>query len=340
MSKTLRIGYIGAGGNTKKMHLPGFAAIKGVTHEVVANRSVASSEKVAQEFGIKRIASDWKEVVSDPLVDAICIGTWPYLHKEISIAALQAGKHVLCEARIAMNLEEALEMQSVSRTHPDQVLQIVPAPFTLPYDSLVQDMLARKALGTIREVLVHHATGAHVDSALPLSWRQRKEYSGENILSMGIFHETIYRWYRENPLSIIAHGYTATNSRLNPETNKLEPVEIPDAVTINGIFPSGARLHYEFSSLECGPPRMEIRINGEKGSLSFDGQKNTLTSWQSPDAEGVIHQPNHNQGWKVEADFVASIRDGQPVRLTSVDDAVAYMQFTRMVQDSLAARRT
>ena len=88
----IRIGVIGAGGNTRKLHIPGFQAIDGVDVVVVCNRSEASSRRAADEFGISRIAAAWQEVVADPEVDAICIGTWPYLHAEVSIAALDAER--------------------------------------------------------------------------------------------------------------------------------------------------------------------------------------------------------------------------------------------------------
>ena len=75
MSDILRIGLIGAGQNTRTMHIPGFQAIDGVEIVVVANRSRESSQRVADEFGIPRIADSWQMVVADPEVDAICIGT-------------------------------------------------------------------------------------------------------------------------------------------------------------------------------------------------------------------------------------------------------------------------
>ena len=82
MSKegAVRIGVIGAGANTKLKHIPGFQSIDGVTVDVICNRSEASSQKVAEEFGVGRIANNWQEVIEDDSIDAICIGTWPYLH--------------------------------------------------------------------------------------------------------------------------------------------------------------------------------------------------------------------------------------------------------------------
>lgn len=69
------------------------------------------------------------------------IGTWPYLHAEATIAALEHGKHVLCEARMACDLAEAQAMDAAAQAHPDLVAQIVPAPFSLDFDATILQML-------------------------------------------------------------------------------------------------------------------------------------------------------------------------------------------------------
>ena len=129
--KPVRIGFVGAGGNTRVKHIPGFKAIPGVQLVSVANRSRASSQKVADEFGIPKVYDDWKALVRADDIDAVCIGTWPYMHCEITVAALEAGKHVLTEARMAMDTAQAKTMLAASRKRPDLVTQIVPGPPTL-----------------------------------------------------------------------------------------------------------------------------------------------------------------------------------------------------------------
>jgi predicted dehydrogenase len=99
MSGTIRIGIAGAGGIARQRHLPGFARLDGVEVVSVANRSRASAERVAKDFGIGRVHDDWRALVTDPGLDAVVIGTWPYLHHPITLAALAAGKHVLTEGR-------------------------------------------------------------------------------------------------------------------------------------------------------------------------------------------------------------------------------------------------
>src|SRR5438067_12461387 len=93
-SSPLRVGLIGAGGNTKLRHIPGLRALPGVEIVAVCNRTDASTAAVARDYGIPRTFAQWEEVVADPDVDAVVIGTWPYLHAPITLAALAAGKHV------------------------------------------------------------------------------------------------------------------------------------------------------------------------------------------------------------------------------------------------------
>src|SRR3970040_1345745 len=109
-TQTIRVGFVGAGANTRLHHLPKLRAQPGVELVAVANRSKESGERVAREFGIARVHDDWRQVVEAGGIDAICIGTWPYMHRELTVAALAAGKHVLCEARMAMNAAEGRQM--------------------------------------------------------------------------------------------------------------------------------------------------------------------------------------------------------------------------------------
>src|SRR5262245_64385012 len=114
-NQTIRVGFVGAGANTRLHHIPKLRAQPGVELVAVANRSKESGERVAKEFGIARVQGDWREVVQAKDIDAICIGTWPYTHCEMTTAALAAGKHVLCEARMAMNAAEGRRILDAPR---------------------------------------------------------------------------------------------------------------------------------------------------------------------------------------------------------------------------------
>jgi predicted dehydrogenase len=339
-AKKLRIGFIGAGGNTRKMHIPGFCKLPNVELSVVANRSLASSENVAKREGIKRVAQDWQEVVTDQQVDAVCIGTWPYLHAEATVAALENGKHVLCEARMASNLAEAKRMQEAAAAHPELVAQLVPAPFSLDFDATIRDMLRQGQLGDLLEVRVVHTGGQAACPDAPMSWRQDVSYSGKNILSMGIMHEMVQRWVEDEPAWLLADGATFQSQRCYAGESQPTEVGISDSISILGRFAaSRARLVYHFSAVESGKPRMEFRLNGSKGALRFDAFDSQLlfAAAGSTDERKITLSRGDCRGWQVESDFVRSIREGAPVERTNFQQGVRYMTFTEMVGQSLGS---
>ena len=135
INQTIRVGFMGAGANTRKHHIPKLRAQPGVELVAVANRTKESGERDAREFGIPRVYDDWRDLVRAPDVDAVCIGTWPYVDCAITLVALDAGKHVLCEARMAMDAAEARRMLDGARRSPHLITQLVPAPNTLEVDA-------------------------------------------------------------------------------------------------------------------------------------------------------------------------------------------------------------
>ena len=99
----VRIGIVGAGANSRAQHIPRLQRMDCVEIISIANRRRSSSESVARRFGIRSVYESWEELVSSPDSEAVVIGTWPYLHYPVTLAALNSGKHVMCEARMAMD---------------------------------------------------------------------------------------------------------------------------------------------------------------------------------------------------------------------------------------------
>jgi predicted dehydrogenase len=328
-TQPLNIGFIGAGANTKDRHLPGFAALPDVHLTAVANRSLASAQAVAADWNIGRVEADWQAVVHADDIDAICIGTYPDTHAELVIAALRAGKHVLCEARMAADLAAAQTMLRAAQAHPRQVLQIVPAPFTLAYDQSVRDFLDSGALGELRSIEITHLNAALLDASTPVPWRLRSACSGINMLSLGIFHETVLRWFDFTAEVTRARGF------LRPRMRDLG-ADLPEALEVEAriLAPQPATLKYHLSSIFEGPPQMDIRITGTAGSLLWDNAANriSIAVGNQPASTLASSRPD---AWKVEDDFAASIRTGAPVRLTAPQTALAYMQFTQQVRHTL-----
>lgn len=338
MSATsLRIGLIGAGANTRLRHIPGFRALRGVELVAVCNRRPGSTAAVAREYGIPRTFEHWQDLVADPGIDAIAIGTWPYLHCPITLAALEAGKHVLTEARLSMNAAEAHRMLAAARKHPRLVTQVVPSPYGLKGHEVMVGLLASGYLGELREVQLVSRGGNLADPAAPLSWRQDAALSGFNMLTLGILHETFLRW-GPPPVRVLAQVHAFVPTRLDPEGGVRRPVGTPDSVQVLAILENGARAVYAFSGVTPCGTEMSIRLYGSDGTLHYDlatDRVHGASRKSGTDALQEVPIPaGQARAWTVEADFVDSIRNGTPVRLTDFATGVAYMEFTEAVARS------
>src|SRR5262249_59702939 len=122
---------VGAGKIAGTRHVPGVGAFRAVVLAAVFNRRPSSTSAAASEFAIPRTYEHWQDLVADPDIQAIVIGTWPYLHCAITLAALEAGKHVVTEARIALNAAETHRMVDPKRRYPELVTQDLPCTYCI-----------------------------------------------------------------------------------------------------------------------------------------------------------------------------------------------------------------
>jgi predicted dehydrogenase len=334
----LSIGFIGAGANTRSQHIPGFQREPDVELLAVANRSLESGRRVAGEFGIPRVYETPEDLIADPDVDAVCIGTWPYRHREYTIRTLEAGKHVLCEARMALDLAEAEEMLAASERHPGLVAQLVPAPFDFRLGPTITRLIGEGALGDIREVTVNVLNASALDPDVPLHWRQRADYSGKNVMTFGIFVEVIHRWLGDH-VEVLATGDTFVTERRDEETGRMLPVTVPDTYVVTGRLARGSRITYHFSSVAAGGEVNGITVFGTRATLRWKMGDTALMVPRLGDP--VALEPDHgtDRGWRVEEDFVASVVQGAPVRLTSFPDGVRYMRVIDAAHTSFTSGR-
>ena len=329
---TIKVGVIGAGGNTKSRHIPGLQAIEGVEIVGVCNRSLESSQRVADEFGIPKTYGNWQDAIADADTDAIVIGTWPYMHCRATIAALEADKHVMCEARMAMNAREAHKMREVARQKTHLIAQIVPSPMTLRADNTIKRLIAEGYIGDVLAVEAR-AGGAFLDSEAPLQWRQDFDLSGLNIMSMGIWYEALIRWVGE-ATRIMAMGKTFVKMRPDAD-GVMRAVRIPEHIDVVGDLECGAQLHIQVSNVAGLAGAPEVYVFGSNGTLRFSG--NRLYGGQKADTELTeIDIPDSEAGaWRVEEEFVNAIRGEEVITHTDFETGVKYMEFTEAVTLSM-----
>jgi predicted dehydrogenase len=336
--KKLRIGIVGLGANTRSRHVPGLRACEGVEIAGVCNRSPESTAAAAAEFGIERTYSDWRQLIAAPDLDAVVIGTWPYLHCPITLAALAAGKHVLTEARMAMDAQQARQMLDASRQHPGLVTQIVPSPLGLRAHAHVRQLLAEGYLGQLREVVVLGVNSAVADAATPFHWRQDASLSGLNMLALGILHETLIRWIPD-PIAVKAQTQIFTPERLDNQ-GRSRRVDTPDSVQVLTELPGGARGIYHLSGAVHFGPGMQIHLYGSEGTLKYDlGPADCLygARHEEPALRPIEIPLDQQGGWRVEKEFVQAIRGEGIVEMTDFATGVRYMEFTEAVATSAKA---
>ncbi len=342
MANKLRVGIIGAGANTRAKHIPGLRAIEDVEIISICNRRPASTIAAAREFGIGRTHQHWTDLVINPDIKAVVIGTWPYLHCPVTLAALDAGKHVLTEARLSMNAKEAHQMLAATQRHPELVAQVVPSPYGLKGHDVMVELMEGGFLGEMREAFIYSLNSALADAASPLSWRQDSVLSGYNMLTLGIVHETLLRW-APPPVRVMAQIHAFIPSRIDPESGVRRSVGTPDSVQVLAVLANGARAVYQFSGVTSFGQGAGIWLYGSHGVLHYDLNSDRIRGVSAkggarPSAADELQEipiPEAKaRSWRVEADFVDSIRKGTPVRLTDFRTGVAYMEFTEGVARS------
>lgn len=329
----IRIGVVGAGGNTRAKHIPLLQAIAGVEIISVCNRSKESGDAVARDFDISQVYEDWRKLVAADDIDAVVIGTWPNMHHDVTLAALDAGKHVMVEARIARNASEAEAMYTASQHHPELVCQVVPAPFTLAVDQTVRRLILEDYIGAVLAADVRFAPPQYLDPKAPMSWRQDREISGNNIMALGICYESLMRWIGPAD-SVLAQGMCYVNKRRDAD-GTMRHTDIPEHLDVLAEMHCGAAAHLRISAISGLAAENEFRLLGSKGTLIVRGE--TLLGGQQGDqALKPIEIPKKERGsWRVEEEFINAIRGQEAISHTTFADGVRYMRFGDAVHDSI-----
>jgi len=239
-------------------------------------------------------------------------------------------------ARMAMNAAEARSMLAAALARPACVAQVVPAPFTLRVDRTVQRLLAEGYCGEVLAVEVRVA-GGFVDRAAPLHWRQDRELSGLNIMSLGIWYEQVTRWVG-HATRVMAAGKVFVKQR-RTKTGELRDVLVPEHVDAIADLPGGGQLHLLVSNASGLAGPAEAFVFGSNGTLRFcDGR--LYGGRRGEKGLQEIPIPAAEEGrWRVEEEFIGAIWGTEPVKLTTFADGVKYMEFTESVAQSIETGR-
>lgn len=146
--ETLRIGLIGAGDVARSAHMPSFAANPKVQVVAIADPDIQAARALAENYGIPKAVETYHELLDDPSIGAVDLCVPYHLHYSITMDALNAGKHVICDKPIAMNLEEADRMIATAHELGLWLLVVLNQRF-LPINRKVKELLDDKRLGKL-----------------------------------------------------------------------------------------------------------------------------------------------------------------------------------------------
>ena len=251
---------------------------------VLVGHDAGRAAEAAARLGWAESSADWREVISRDDVDVVDICTPGDTHAEIAIAALRAGKHVLCEKPLANTVAEAEAMTAAAdeaRAHGVRAM----VGFTyrrVPAIGLARALVEEGRIGEVRHVRAQYLQDWIADPEAPLSWRLDKSKAGSGALGdIGAHivdltqHVTGQRiteltgrletFVKERPYAESHSGLSGTAS------TERGPVTVDDAASFLATFTSGAMGVFEATRFATGRKNaIRIEVNGSLGSLAFD----------------------------------------------------------------------
>ncbi|MDA2918684.1 Gfo/Idh/MocA family oxidoreductase [Desulfobacterota bacterium AH_259_B03_O07] len=256
----IRIGIIGTGFG-RVVHIPGFLAIQNATVVGVASRRYKRAQQVAAEFSIPQCFATWKELIKCSEIEAVSVTTPPHLHEEMVLAALDAGKAVLCEKPLALDADQARRMLEATRRAG--LVHMVNFEFReIPAWKFVKQLVEAGELGSLGHVNVNWIVDSWADPNRPWSWRADRAQGGGTLGALGIHVLDYIEWLLGPIKSLATHLKTRIDQRPN-ESDMLRPVNTEDCCHLLLELADGTPINLTISSIAPFGRGHWIEIYGE-----------------------------------------------------------------------------
>lgn len=269
MMKKLRIGVIGVGGIAQGRHIPAFLKLGDLCEiTAVSDVNIERAKEVAEQYTIPYATENYHDLF--PKVDAVCICTPNKFHADISIAALKAGVHVMCEKPMAMSAAECEKMMEAAK-QADKVLAIA-----YHYRFMKEAQAAKKLMEEVGTPLVARVEAMRRRKVPGWGVFTNKELQGGgSLIDYGCHLLDLTLWLMGNPKQITVHG--STYNALSTIPNQVnqwgsfnhETFGVDDHVTAYMTFENGASLLFETSwSANVKDDKEHVSISGIEGGLN------------------------------------------------------------------------
>jgi predicted dehydrogenase len=264
-NESLRVGVIGVGFGTA-VHVPAFRA-EGWEITAVCARTPGKAEATAQELGIPHAFTDYRDLIASDDVDVVAVVVPPIAHAEPTLAAIAAGKHVLCEKPFAMNIEEAKAMRDAAAAKGVTAMIAHEFRYT-PQRLQARRLMEEGYVGKVRSLYgqANFALGRAAGGIAPMTWQSNAADGGGALGALGSHFIDSFRWWVGEIVEVSASVTTLRPERTDPAGN-IVMADGDDSFVINMKFANGALGSFAYTA--ASPVHLGARtvIEGSEGVL-------------------------------------------------------------------------
>ncbi|MGH2559190.1 MAG: Gfo/Idh/MocA family protein [Thermomicrobiales bacterium] len=263
---TIRVGVIGAGFGAA-VHIPALHFLPETEVVAVCARRPERAHLVAAQHRIPTAVADYREIIRNPAIDAVVIATPPYLHHSMAIAALEAGKHILCEKPMARNLAETRDMVKIAAQA--RVVAMVNHEFRfMPARARAKELIDEGYLGEPRSAsLVVFRSNLSDPNDTPFGWLMEQDKAGGMLGAAGSHHIDALRWWYGEVKGVTGATATMVKRRRLADSTGTAPVDADDTFAFILRFVNGAIATVHFTATGARDGGEHITLSGSEGML-------------------------------------------------------------------------
>ncbi len=250
----------------QKVHIPGFQAHPRTNVVAVYHRDLEKAKAIAQSHNIPYACNTITEIVSLKEVQAVSIATPPFTHHEMAKTVLQAGKHLLLEKPVTLNVAQAKELYQLAK---DQgVITAVDFEFRfVPGWQLFSELLSQEYVGNKRLVRIDWLGSSRADAGRAWNWYSQKEQGGGVLGSLGSHVFDYIYWLFGEVRRLNAHFTTAIPQRLDPGSGELKAVDTDDTCMLMLELADGTPIQVSLSSVVHASRTHWLEVYGDRATL-------------------------------------------------------------------------
>ncbi len=323
---TIRVGTIGAS-FARQAYLPALRTIDDVDLVAIASARLSSAQSAADEFGIPRVFDDWERMLGEHEFDLVCIATPTVLHAPMTLAALKAGAHVLCEKPMAMNQDESAEMletaEALNRLH------VIGHELRFnPNRRKIKSLIEAGYIGDVRHVNIYGVSASSGDPASRPAgdWWSSAEMGGGRLGANGSHQLDLLRFWLGDIGAISGQVATMVPDRVDKDSGARWQATADDQFSFTAEMHSGALCSVFVSGAARHGTGNQTQIFGSEGTIMLaDADEKLLVARAGEDfVDMSVNDPNADLAgvgtgiWNVSfvalmQELTAAIREGRPL---------------------------